>query len=80
MNFLVQGSVSEQKDNEVVIENKGISFRLVYPAGMTLSVEEKELDDPKLSNVWGTSLRRLSFTGSDSAPLKGKYVFRISEL
>lgn len=80
VNFLVQGKVSAVKENEVVIENGGVSFKLVYPAGMTLSVEEKELDDPKLTNVWGTSLRRLSFTGSDTAPLKGKYIFRISEL
>ena len=79
VNFLVQGKVSAVKENEVVIENAGVSFRLVYPAGMTLSVEEKPLDDPKLTNVWGTSLRRLSFTGSDAAPLKGKYIFRISE-
>ena len=80
VNFLVQGKVTALKDNEVAIENGGVSFKLVYPAGMTLSVEEKELDDPKLTNVWGTSLRRLSFTGSDAAPLKGKYIFRISEL
>lgn len=80
VNFLVQGKVSAVKENEVVIENAGVSFRLVYPAGMTLSVEEKPLDDPKLTNVWGTSLRRLSFTGSEAAPLKGKYIFRISEL
>ena len=80
VNFLVQGKVTALKDNEVAIENGGVSFKLVYPAGMTLSVEEKELDDQKLTNVWGTSLRRLSFTGSDAAPLKGKYIFRISEL
>ena len=80
VNFLVQGKVTALKDNEVAIENGGVSFKLVYPAGMTLSVEEKALDDPKLTNVWGTSLRRLSFTGSDAAPLKGKYIFRISEL
>ena len=79
VNFLVQGKVSAVKENEVVIENAGVSFRLVYPAGMTLSVEEKPLDDQKLTNVWGTSLRRLSFTGSEAAPLKGKYIFRISE-
>ena len=79
VNFLVQGKVTALKDNEVAIENGGVSFKLVYPAGMTLSVEEKPLDDPKLTNVWGTSLRRLSFTGSDAAPLKGKYIFRISE-
>ena len=47
---------------------------------MTPSVTVKELDDPRLSNVWGTSLRRISFTGLESAPLNGKYIFKISEL
>ena len=80
VNFLVQGEVRDVKDNEVVIENRGTAFRIVYPSGMTFSVEEKELDDPRLTNVWGKSLRRVSFTGLDTAPLKGKYIFRISEL
>jgi hypothetical protein len=80
VNFLVQGEVREVNDNEVVVVNKDVSFRLVYPSQMTLTVEEKELTDPKLTNVWGTMLRRLSFTGPDNAPVKGRYTFRISEL
>lgn len=89
-NFMVQGNVYLTgetlpggyvvKANEVVIENKGVTFRLVYPSGMTPSVELKTLDDSRLTNVWGTSLRRISFTGSADAPAKGKYVFKISEL
>jgi hypothetical protein len=89
-NFLVQGKVYMTadvlsngyivKENEVVVENQGVFFRLVYPAGMIPSVEVKELTDPRLTKVWGDSLRKISFTGSDSAPVKGKYIFKISEL
>lgn len=89
-NFLVQGEVYMTgeilangymvKEGEVVVENQGVAFRLVYPEVMTPSVTVKELDDPRLSNVWGTSLRRISFTGLESAPLNGKYIFKISEL
>ncbi len=90
LNFLVQGTVYMSgeslpdgylvKKNETVIENNGIAFRLSYPSRMTVSVQLKELTDPKLTSVWGTSLRRISFTGKDTDPLKGKYIFRISEL
>ena len=90
LNFVVQGKVllpGESascgyvvKSGEVVIENQGVAFRVAHPAGMTPSVSVMELDDPRLSNVWGPSLRRVSFTGSENAPVKGKYIFKISEL
>jgi hypothetical protein len=90
LNFLVQGvvylpgeSVNDGyvvRKNEVVIENSGVAFILSYPSSMTVSVQVKELDDPKMTGVWGTSLRRISFKGKDTDPLKGKYIFRISEL
>lgn len=89
-NFLVQGAVYQAgevtpdgyvvKAKEVVVENNGVTFKILYPAQMTVSVEVMNLDDPKLTNVWGTSLRRISFTGSSQAPLAGKYIFKISEL
>jgi hypothetical protein len=89
-NFLVQGAVYQVgevtpkgysvKANEVVVENQGATFKILYPAQMTVTVEVMELDDPKLTKVWGTSLRRISFTGSSHAPLAGKYIFKISEL
>ena len=89
-NFLVQGVVYQAgevtpdgyvvKAKEVVVENNGVTFKILYPAQMTVSVEVMNLDDPKLTNVWGTSLRRISFTGSSQAPLAGKYILKISEL
>ena len=53
---------------------------LTYPVAMKPSVTVKELSDPRLTNVWGGSLRRISYTTDDNAPLKGKYVFTIKEL
>lgn len=89
-NFLVQGAVYQEgevtsdgyvvKPKEVVVENKGVEFKIQYPAQMAVAVEVMELDDPKLTKVWGTSLKRISFTSSSTAPLTGKYVFKISEL
>ena len=90
LNFVVQGKVLLPGDSassgyvvkqgEVVIENQGVAFRVVHAAGLVPSVSVMELDDPRLSNVWGPSLRRVSFTGPETAPVKGKYVFKISEL
>lgn len=89
-NFMVQGQVffpgETAKDGyvvktgEVVVVNQGVAMKLSYPAGMQPSVETVQLDDPRLTNVWGDCLRRISFTGDASSPLNGKYVFKITEL
>ena len=90
LNFMVQGEVylpESVTDNgystgssEVVIANCGKYIRLVFPSCMTVTVDTVGLDDPRLSGVWGKSLRRLSFRSSVSAPLKGKYTFRVTDL
>ena len=90
LNFMVQGAVYlpgsktdsgySVNDGEVVVVNEGVAMSLSYPAGMTISVDEVKLDDPRLSNVWGKSIRRISFTSGNDAPVKGKYQFKISEL
>ena len=89
-NFLVQGQVflpGESakngyvvKEGEFVVENHGVAMKLSYPASLKPSVEVMYLEDPRLTNVWGSSLRKISLTGSDDAPLKGKYIFKITEL
>ena len=43
-------------------------------------VEEKTLDDKRFTDVWGGSLRKISFTASSDAPLKGKYEFLIKRI
>ena len=78
-NFLVQGDVVID-GGDVLIKNGDLTVRLAYPKGMTPSVEVMELDDPRLSTVWGSNLKRISFTSPADAPVKGKYVFKITEL
>ena len=89
-NFLVQGNVYLPgevtpdgyvvRSGETVIINSDKTMLLTYPAEMKPSVTVKELTDPRLTNVWGDSLRRISYTSSENAPLKGKYVFKMKEL
>ena len=38
------------------------------------------LDDKRLTDVWGDTLRRISFTSPSNAPVKGSYVFTITEV
>lgn len=87
--FLVQGEVflpgddfegRVLKDGEIVIANCGVKVSLRYPKTLKPSVQVKTLDDPRLSGVWGDSLRRISLTGAADAPLSGKYVFVVRRL
>ena len=88
-NFLVQGSVYLPgdvtpegylvKNCETVVINQGVKMIVKYPANLTPSVVTMELTDPRLTNVWGGSLRRISYTSAENAPLNGKYVFKITE-
>ena len=89
-NFLVQGDVylpGEKtpegycvRKGETVVANKGKQMLVTYPLELQPSVKVMELADPRLTNVWGNSLRRISYTSSEKAPDKGKYVFKIKEL
>ncbi|MGM9736072.1 MAG: heparinase II/III family protein [Candidatus Cryptobacteroides sp.] len=87
--FLVQGDVLLPgdscdgrllKDGEIVIINGGVKVSLKYPKTLKPSVQVKNLDDPRLSGVWGDSLRRISLTAPADAPLSGKYVFAVRRL
>lgn len=81
VNFLVRGSASISSDmSAVTIGTDGVRVTLSYPEGMDISVVQMPLDDPRLSNVWGSSLKRISFVSSADAPRKGKYVFRVEKV
>lgn len=89
-NFLVHGKVFLPgastdsgylvKAGEVIVCDGGVTMRLAYPASMTPSVEVMNLDDKRLTDVWGDSLRRISFTSAADAPVKGSYVFTITQI
>lgn len=78
LNFLVQGEVTI-KGRCIEVSNMGKTATLEFPAGLTPSVETITLDDPRLSNVWGGSIRRVSLRSADNAPAKGSYEFTIKE-
>ena len=89
-NFMVQGTVYLSgettptgyvvKNTEVVVGNKDVYMSLSYPSALKPSVEVMQLDDKRFTNVWGDSLRKISFTSSTDAPLKGKYLFQIKKV
>lgn len=90
VNFLVHGQVflpgevledgTAVRKGQIAVVNMGKTALLKFPQGMTPSVETINLDDPRLSNVWGDSIRRISFRTADDAPTKGNYTFTITEL
>lgn len=89
-NFLVQGDVYLPgqttpagycvRKGETVVINEDKQMIMSYPVELQPSVKVMELTDPRLTKVWGDSLRRISYTSSDDAPLKGKYIFKIKEI
>jgi hypothetical protein len=89
-NFLVHGNVFlpgattdagyAVKSGEVIVCDGGVTMRLTYPKQMDPSVTVMELEDKRLTDVWGTSLRRISFTSPADAPIKGSYVFTLTQI
>ena len=89
-NFLVHGNVYLPgdktpegymiKSGEVLVYDNGVGMRIAYPSSMKPSVEIMNLDDKRLTDVWGDTLRRISFTSPSNAPVKGSYVFTITEV
>lgn len=88
--FMVQGDVYLPGDTtpdgykvnagQTVVVNKGLNILITYPVQLKPSVDVKELIDNRFTNVWGETLRRISYTSAADAPLRGKYVFRIQQL
>ena len=62
---------------KVIIISDGIEVEMTYPETLVPAVEEKHLDDPRMTNVWGDTLRRISFISAPDAPLTGEYRFVI---
>ena len=78
VHFLIRGQVRLLGKGELVITPEGgAPLRLRFPKEMTASVEEKKLDDPRLSGAWGPSLQRITLSGSDKAPLSGSYTYSL---
>ncbi len=88
--FLVKGEVvlpGEEYNGKILNEGEllvlcddGLVVKLSFPKKMKASVDVKELNDAKLSRVWGQSVRRINLTSSDTAPVKSTYEFKFTEL
>ena len=80
VNFLTWGKVDISQAGVVTIEVKGEKAALKYDKNQfEVSIETIKLDDPKLSNVWGSEIYRLSLTAKQQT-LNGKYTFTVSKI
>ena len=80
VNFLTWGKVDISEAGVVTIEVKGEKAALKYDKNQfDVSIETIKLEDPKLSNVWGPEIYRLSLTAKQQT-LKGKYTFTVSKI
>lgn len=76
--FMTPGQVDFPDAGKAEIAAGEKSVVLEYPSYLTAEVEEITLDDPKLSGVWGSSIRRIVLTDKEIRK-KGIYRFLIYE-
>lgn len=80
VNFLTWGKVDLSQAGVITIEVQGEKAALKYDKNLfDASIETIKLDDPRLSNVWGSEIYRLSLTAKKQQT-QGKYSFTISKL
>lgn len=80
VNFLTWGDVQKVSDGKISISVNGVKALFTYDAKtFDYKIETIALDDPRLSNVWGKQVYRLSFTAK-SMVKKGNYSFAIQKV
>lgn len=80
INFMTWGEVDASAPGKVRIRLENVQAELTYnPRLFHLTVEPIELTDPRLSNVWGKQIFRLSFQTKQKTT-KGTYTFTIKRL
>jgi len=80
INFLTWGKVDISVPGAVTVEVNGEKVRLVYDKNtFTSTVETIRLDDPRLSNVWGEEIYRVSLNAKNM-PLSGSYTYTITTI
>lgn len=80
VNFLTWGKIDVSRPGVVTIDTNGHKAELNYNASQfDVTVEDKELADPRLGNVWGKKISRISL--KDKKPsAKGAYSFTVKSL
>ena len=80
VNFLLWGDIDLNTAGKVKISVEGQIVELHYDKSLfTPSLETILLTDPRLSNVWGEKIFRLSLTAKKMVE-KGRYVFSVKAL
>lgn len=80
INFLTWGKVDISVPGAVTVEVNGEKVRLVYDKNtFTSTVKTIRLDDPRLSNVWGEEIYRVSLNAKNM-PLSGSYTYTITTI
>jgi len=79
LNFLSWGEIDISTPGRIRVQVKDEAVTLYYDKELfTPTIETISLDDPRLSNVWGEEIRRISLTSAFTG-LKGNYRIRIEK-
>ena len=80
VNFLTWGKVDVSVPGVATVEVNGEKVRMTYnKSTFTPTVETIRLDDPRLSNVWGEQVYRISLN-ANKQPLSGSYTYTITTI
>ena len=79
MNFLTWGNVTFPSAGKIRIEVKGQKVEMNYPSQFKAELETIKLDDPRLSNVWGKEIYRITLK-TEEKKVTGKYGFVIQQV
>ncbi len=79
INFLVRGNVTFPEEGKIRIEADGQAVEMSYPLGMVTEMERIELNDSRLSKVWGKEIFRISLKAEKNSP-KGTYEFVVKKV
>lgn len=80
VNFMTWGEIDTSKAGKIRIEVKGHKAEIDYdPATFDVTVTDQPLPDPRLSNVWGPKISRISLIDK-KARTAGQYTFVVKAL
>ena len=79
LNFLTWGNVTFPSEGKIRIEVKGQKVEMTYPSQFKAELETIKLDDPRLSNVWGKEIYRITLK-TEEKKATGKYEFVIQQV
>ena len=73
------GNVTFPSLGKIQIEVKGQKVELNYPPQFKAELETIQLDDPRLSNVWGKEIYRITLKAEEKK-MTGNYKFVIQQV